>query len=291
VHIIGNIEGATGFGTSQVFCKWSLVVGAGPSSENKWRCVDGATTGRTWTAGRELEDDMASFDHPIQVRFNHARLLASVYHYLHCTTKHNTHSSSSFPPFFPFQVRFDTTSLSGWPRLLLEVYTVDDYGRVDVAGYGMTFVPSSPGERSKVVPMSRPRGSFWDGVSTYFVGGAPRYVQLRMSLSSIITCLPCMSLSSIITCLPCLCYQTLTFHSFPSFPSLPFLSLLYLSFPFFTFPFPSLPFLSLLYLSLLYLSFPYQVPASRRCAQRRESIRTPCRFDGQRSHHTRCRAK
>ena len=35
--------------------------------------------------------------------------------------------------------------LQGWPRLMVEVYQLDEYERVDLAGYGFCFIPVTPG--------------------------------------------------------------------------------------------------------------------------------------------------
>ena len=35
---------------------------------------------------------------------------------------------------------------SGWPRLSLQVWHQDGYGRQELYGYGSVFVPSAPGD-------------------------------------------------------------------------------------------------------------------------------------------------
>lgn len=76
--------------------------------------------GRTWTAQRNSEEDMAVWNHPVGVAF-------------------------------------DCVGVAGWPKLFFEVFQTDPYGRVDVVGYGFCFVPSTPGQYSKVIPTSRPK--------------------------------------------------------------------------------------------------------------------------------------
>ena len=45
----------------------------------------------------------------------------------------------------PIDVHFAVKGIDGWPRLRLEVYGVDSYGRVELAGYGCCIVPTSAG--------------------------------------------------------------------------------------------------------------------------------------------------
>ena len=47
----------------------------------------------------------------------------------------------------------------GWPRLLLQVYREDRYGRRDLCGYGMVTVPSRPGHHSLTCHTWRPVGA------------------------------------------------------------------------------------------------------------------------------------
>lgn len=39
-----------------------------------------------------------------------------------------------------------TKSVRGWPKLLVEVWEVDDHGRNSLGGYGLTSLPIEPGE-------------------------------------------------------------------------------------------------------------------------------------------------
>jgi B9 domain-containing protein 2 len=43
VHIIGEIEGASGFSTPNLYCKWKIV----SDDEQNWTAIEGATEGQT----------------------------------------------------------------------------------------------------------------------------------------------------------------------------------------------------------------------------------------------------
>nr|CDJ90592.1 B9 domain containing protein [Haemonchus contortus] len=73
-----------------------------------WRVVEGAVEGQTQTDLPSVFDE-AYFAHPID---------------LHLATK----------------------TIQGWPRIQLQVWHHDIYGRQELVGYGSLFLPSTPGE-------------------------------------------------------------------------------------------------------------------------------------------------
>uniref|UniRef100_A0A1I8BAU8 B9 domain-containing protein 2 n=1 Tax=Meloidogyne hapla TaxID=6305 RepID=A0A1I8BAU8_MELHA len=64
----------------------------------------------------------------------------------------------------------------GWPRILIEVWHYDKYGRHSIYGYGNCFVPSSPGEHQVLCHCWRPKGNFREELTRSFIGGG---LQLR----------------------------------------------------------------------------------------------------------------
>ncbi len=46
----------------------------------------------------------------------------------------------------PFDLHWNTSTLGGWPKLILSIQQLDDLGRVSIIGHGYSFIPSSPGE-------------------------------------------------------------------------------------------------------------------------------------------------
>jgi len=42
---------------------------------------------------------------------------------------------------FPVDVHYSFTDVQGWPKLSIQVWSIDSYGRKEIAGYGMAFLP------------------------------------------------------------------------------------------------------------------------------------------------------
>ncbi|EAN79018.1 hypothetical protein, conserved [Trypanosoma brucei brucei TREU927] len=51
---------------------------------------------------------------------------------------------------FPIDVHYTMGSVEGWPKISMQVWSVDGYGRKDLAGYGVAFVPPPGGEEQEV---------------------------------------------------------------------------------------------------------------------------------------------
>ncbi len=47
----------------------------------------------------------------------------------------------------PIDLHFTTGNMKGWPRILLQVWNLDTYGRTNLVGYGFTHFPESPGAK------------------------------------------------------------------------------------------------------------------------------------------------
>uniref|UniRef100_A0A1I8EL21 B9 domain-containing protein 2 n=1 Tax=Wuchereria bancrofti TaxID=6293 RepID=A0A1I8EL21_WUCBA len=60
VHIIGEIECASGFPEQRLFCRWELGFGGG------WRVIQGVSKGQTQIDLSEYED-FAYFSHPLDI--------------------------------------------------------------------------------------------------------------------------------------------------------------------------------------------------------------------------------
>ena len=84
----------------------------------------------------------------------------------------------------PLDIHYALKGIDGWPRLRLEVYGVDVYGRVELAGYGCCIVPTSPGTHELSCPTWRPTGTLREQFSTFFLGGAPRLKQKEVITAS-----------------------------------------------------------------------------------------------------------
>jgi B9 domain-containing protein 2 len=66
----------------------------------------------------------------------------------------------------PIDVHYAVKGIDGWPRLRIEVYGVDSYGRVELAGYGCCIVPTSAGTHQLRCATWRPCGSLREQFSS-----------------------------------------------------------------------------------------------------------------------------
>ena len=73
----------------------------------------------------------------------------------------------------PIDAHFRVGALQGWPRLLVQVWRLDDVGRLEVEGYGVAHVPPSPGLHELSISTWRPVGTAADEWAAFFVGGTP----------------------------------------------------------------------------------------------------------------------
>jgi len=71
----------------------------------------------------------------------------------------------------PIDVHWYTKTLQGWPRMLLEVWKMDNHGCKDLCGYGFCYLPTQPGLHELEVPIWRPCGPVKEEVYAYFIGG------------------------------------------------------------------------------------------------------------------------
>ena len=46
----------------------------------------------------------------------------------------------------PIDVHFATASMQGWPRIIMRLCELDEYGRSILSGYGFAHLPTNPGE-------------------------------------------------------------------------------------------------------------------------------------------------
>jgi len=65
----------------------------------------------------------------------------------------------------PIDAHFSTRGLQGWPKLILQIFRQDAFGRNDLAGYGFCHLPTTPGSHTLDVCAWRPVASG---------GGGPR---------------------------------------------------------------------------------------------------------------------
>ncbi|KAL1458143.1 hypothetical protein WDU94_008314 [Cyamophila willieti] len=74
----------------------------------------------------------------------------------------------------PIDVHFATRGVQGWPKLYLQVYHYDKFGRGEIYGYGFINIPMSPGTHSIDCHTWRPLGGMHDEFTRQFLGGGPQ---------------------------------------------------------------------------------------------------------------------
>ncbi|KAE8744309.1 hypothetical protein FOCC_FOCC009032 [Frankliniella occidentalis] len=71
----------------------------------------------------------------------------------------------------PIDVHFATKGVQGWPKIHLQVYHYDKFGRSEVYGYGFCYIPTSPGTHKVDVVTWRPIGTLAEQFRQHFLGG------------------------------------------------------------------------------------------------------------------------
>lgn len=70
----------------------------------------------------------------------------------------------------PFDVHFAAASMQGWPRIVMQVWELDEYGRSVLSGYGFTHLPTNPGYHELEIRCWRPSGSLMEELQSFFLG-------------------------------------------------------------------------------------------------------------------------
>lgn len=74
----------------------------------------------------------------------------------------------------PIDVHFASTSMLEWPRIIVQVWTLDSYGRSMLSGYGFTHLPTNPGEHELTINCWKPtNGTIREKLEEFFLGKTP----------------------------------------------------------------------------------------------------------------------
>lgn len=92
------------------------------TGDASWSLLDGDAAGQTHSAVADPISDVVTWTHPVELQYS-------------------------------------CTSPAGWPRIAVAVWQVDSFGRNEIAGYGVAFVPPSPGIHVVDLACWRPEGS------------------------------------------------------------------------------------------------------------------------------------
>ena len=95
LHVLGEIIGASGVDAAGLSCRWKFVTDTSASDSEYWLQLEGEAQGVTQTALISSADELAVWGHPLDVHY-------------------------SF------------TALRGWPKLHVELWRQDTFGRAEV---------------------------------------------------------------------------------------------------------------------------------------------------------------
>lgn len=78
---------------------------------------------------------------------------------------------------FPYDVAFQSQNAFGWPRLIVNVYGCDFFGRPTIIGYGSIHIPAQPGRHVRTIRLFRPiASSTFVRFMGWLVGKNPEFV-------------------------------------------------------------------------------------------------------------------
>lgn len=83
----------------------------------------------------------------------------------------------------PIDIHFATASQQGWPRIIMQVWELDEYGRSILSGYGFAHLPTNPGYHEVEVQCWRPSGSIREELQSFFLGTSSCLVDENMIFS------------------------------------------------------------------------------------------------------------
>ena len=74
----------------------------------------------------------------------------------------------------PLDLHFASTSMLEWPRIIVQVWALDSYGRQTLSGYGFTHLPTNPGEHELEINCWKPtNGTIREKLEEFFLGKTP----------------------------------------------------------------------------------------------------------------------
>jgi B9 domain-containing protein 2 len=155
VSIVGTLRGASFLpvGASAAFCRWHLQAGPG------WTLTGGVSSGQTQLA--EVDRSAGGWGVPplsLTGECYEAGAGAGAAQWEH-----------------PIDAHYRCASLSGWPQLVVTVWTQDDLSRNEVAGYGAARVPPAPGVHTVELATWRPEGTWLQELRVAYLGsGLPQ---------------------------------------------------------------------------------------------------------------------
>ncbi|KAI8848595.1 B9 domain-containing protein 2-like protein [Chytridium lagenaria] len=78
----------------------------------------------------------------------------------------------------PIDVHYTTKTVGGWPKIVVQVFRQDMFGRNELYGYGFVHMPTTPGFHSVECVTWRPSGTVIDQLYSFFLGATPQLKNL-----------------------------------------------------------------------------------------------------------------
>ena len=153
IHCIGQVLSCRDVALSQsegVSCRWKI------EFDKAWQHLEGDLVGQTqYSYSRSGLAEETPLNHPLDLHFAESGL--------------HVHWFYSYWHFLRFQ---------GWgaPRISLQCFRMDSYGRRAVAGYGFVHLPLVPGHHLIDIQLWRPAGSPEEELEYFFAGNAPSLI-------------------------------------------------------------------------------------------------------------------
>lgn len=79
----------------------------------------------------------------------------------------------------PFDFQFAVNSVQGWPKLVMKVWRLDEFGKLDTISYGVCCLPNETGSFDLECPTWRPMTGWKDESYTYYLGGPPKLTNVE----------------------------------------------------------------------------------------------------------------
>ncbi|CAB3409858.1 unnamed protein product [Caenorhabditis bovis] len=80
----------------------------------------------------------------------------------------------------PIDLHLATSTIQGWPKLILQVWHLDNYGRQEIAGYGTMMLPTSSGAHRLECGCWRPKGNWRQEMMQKYIGGGMQLANLSI---------------------------------------------------------------------------------------------------------------
>ena len=92
----------------------------------------------------------------------------------HSQTAYIRHETEPAAWNHPIDLHYRTTSIQGWPKIIVQIQQLDNFGRLRIVGYGFAHLPCTPGLHNISIPCWRPTGTPNEELTAHFLGNMPQ---------------------------------------------------------------------------------------------------------------------